>query len=279
MEMAAPELVATDFSDRRDEYVAPNCATRGTARSALFAPPGYSLWQVDGELDVGTELEWGTAHGDEAVYVLEGAVVIDGTRVTAGGAVLIEAGVPAVVRAVELSHVAHFGPTEHEPPGDGPFGAPAVEGRGVHIIPTKSDSMSAPRLTTKALEGSYYGDGACPTCRITLYEADGRKLRNFVAPSHVHSADEILYLLDGEMRFGRLLAKKGMALAVPANRRYAFRAKEGFSFLNYRPDAASVTRAPGSEPVLETVQGMIEHHAAAEAAAAAEALAPGTAVP
>ena len=59
---------------------------------------------------------------------------------------------------------------------------------------------------------------------------------NLVAPIHSHEEDEIIYILEGEMLFGRESYTRGSAIFVAANARYGFRAgPEGVRFLNFRP--------------------------------------------
>lgn len=59
---------------------------------------------------------------------------------------------------------------------------------------------------------------------------------NTVAPIHSHEEDEIIYILDGEMLFGRESFSRGSTIFVAANARYGFRAgPEGVRFLNFRP--------------------------------------------
>src|SRR5262249_31591526 len=110
--MTMATTVAIEPNEDLDaSYQAPYCTTRGGARSTGFHPSEYSVWKVRGELDAGAELEWGTDHGDEALYVLAGELDVDGRRCGEGGAVIVEAGVPAVARATTDTRLLHFGPT------------------------------------------------------------------------------------------------------------------------------------------------------------------------
>jgi quercetin dioxygenase-like cupin family protein len=248
-------LPTSDFAEQQDSYLAPTAAARGGARSAFFQPPDYSLWQLTGELDSGTELVWTNDHGDEAVYVVDGAIEVDGTRVGSGGAVLIEATVPATVRAVAPTRVAHFGPTDHDPPRDGPFGPAAARGRQIHVFPTVE---AAPGIIDTHASGRYFGDGTCSTCRITFFVFDGRGLtEGYTGTAHTHSEDEIIHMLDGELQMGPTTLTPGVSVAIPANRLYSFRTPAGFRFVNYRRDAAYLKRGrPGSTPTIETVEAL-----------------------
>lgn len=59
---------------------------------------------------------------------------------------------------------------------------------------------------------------------------------NLEAPLHSHEEDEIIYILEGEMRLGQRVLDKGSSLFVAANTQYGFKAgPEGVRFLNFRP--------------------------------------------
>ena len=62
----------------------------GVRSSKRISPDDYSLFLVVSELDDGAVVEWDTAHGDEALCVLEGELDVDGHRCPPGGAVVVE---------------------------------------------------------------------------------------------------------------------------------------------------------------------------------------------
>jgi hypothetical protein len=115
-------------------YGAPYCVPSGDVRGVLFHPEGFSLWRVAGELGDGALLEWGTGHGDEALYITAGAVDCEGHRVGEGSTLIVEAGVPTTVRSVGSARIVHFGTIALEAPADGILGPPAEDGRRVHIV-------------------------------------------------------------------------------------------------------------------------------------------------
>jgi quercetin dioxygenase-like cupin family protein len=58
--------------------------------------------------------------------------------------------------------------------------------------------------------------------------------------AHAHVADEVMYVLEGELRFGRKVLPAGSAVSIPGCTVYAFRAgPQGARFLNFRPSADS----------------------------------------
>jgi hypothetical protein len=73
----------------------------------------------------------------------------------------------------------------------------------------------------------------------------------FRADSHVHSQDELIHVLWGELQVGAVSAPAGTTLAIPAGHRYGFRSTGAYGFLNHRRDASTYLGRPGSEAWLE----------------------------
>jgi mannose-6-phosphate isomerase-like protein (cupin superfamily) len=227
-------------------YRAPACEADGPAQSTLFQPEGYSLWEVEAELGTGAELRWSSQHGDEVLFILDGAMEVDGQICEPKAAAIIEAGVAATARAVTPSKVVHFGPTSVNAPSAGLYGPAPTEGRRVHVA--RPDD--ATRVGSDDGPGAvYYADSSCPTCRLAFFEVSGPAPQ--VVGSHTHSEDEIIRVTSGELRLGRTRVGPGMSVAIPGGYRYGFRTPGAFSFLNYRRDVSTYVAAPGSEPMVE----------------------------
>jgi hypothetical protein len=230
-------------------YRAPTCTASGSARSVLFQPEDYSLWEVEAELARDAVLSWSGSHGDEVVFVLDGMLEVAGGRVGKYGAAIIETDVAAEVCAVTDTRLLHFGPTSSEPPTEGPFGAPRADGHGVHVI----DREGADLVGDPDNQGVYYyADATCETCRVMFFEPFAND--RFVAPSHVHSEDEIIHMLSGQINVGRVTLRPGMSIAVPGGTRYGFRALHDYSFVNYRRDITTTVLAPGATPSIDTAE-------------------------
>ncbi|MCH2173001.1 hypothetical protein MK489_19660 [Myxococcota bacterium] len=61
---------------------------------------------------------------------------------------------------------------------------------------------------------------------------------DLVVPSHAHSKDEIIVILDGEIRMGKRVFGPGSSLLVPGETFYGFTVgPRGCRFLNFRPMA------------------------------------------
>jgi hypothetical protein len=246
--MAALAVSKPD-SERERGYVAPSCEATGEVRSSLFHPDGYSLWQVEAELSAGADLHWGAArHGDEAVFVVEGDLVVDGVRCGPETAVIIEADVNASVHAATDVKLLHFGPSSIDAPSGGAMGPPLGDGHSVHVIPIEDARPLDSEVPDLA---RYYADSTCKTCRIAFFKVFSPQAR--VEGSHVHSEDEIIHVLTGEFHVGPTVLTAGMAVAIPGSYRYAYRTPGPFSFLNFRRDASTYVAKPGSTPILETV--------------------------
>ena len=236
-----------------DGYAAPTCRLIGGARSSLVSFDGFPLWAVTAELAPGAELRWGdargdahgAAHGDEGVYVTAGSLLVGDRECPAGGAVIIEGQAAASVAAPEGATVVHFGPHDPSPPADGYFGPAAPPPHGAHVVgPGGVYAAVEPGRDTRM-----FADSTCPTCRITLFFT-GRDER-YVSARHSHSADEILYVLRGEVRFGSRRLAPGDAVCIAGGHKYGFQSgAEGFAFLNYRRDASEQT-TEGDIPRLE----------------------------
>jgi mannose-6-phosphate isomerase-like protein (cupin superfamily) len=250
-ELSKPVDVASSVS-----YGAPHCRASGGARGVCFQPDAFSLWRVTGDLDPDAEIEWGADHGDEAVYVAAGVLECDGATVAAGSTLVIEAGVRRAVRAIGPTSVLHFGPVSTVDRTGGLLGAAERPGRGTHIVSPEE----APSIYFPGGDGTtsiYFCDSTCPTCRITFFLYDGSALRDgYTGVSHLHSEDEIMHVLSGELHVGPLVVAPGMSIAVPGNLRYSFRTPGPFRYLTYRADVSTAVVTPDSAPVLETVSNL-----------------------
>lgn len=238
----------------------------GVRSSVRLSPDGYSIWLHVTDLDDGATITWtgaddgGPAHGDEALYVLDGALAVDGQPCPTDGAVVVEAGAAARATAVGPARVAHFGAADPEPPADGRFGPPssggpgghgAHDGRGVHVVAPSGWARSG----TDEVGALWYADSTCPTCRATLLKVSAEKKRD--GRAHTHSEDEIILLLRGSIRLGAVVLEAGGSLCVPAGVRYAVRSgDDGYAFLNFRRDVSEQVYERGSEPLLETALAM-----------------------
>jgi hypothetical protein len=215
------------------EYPAHGHKVEGGVRDREVSPPDFSLWLVTADLDDGASITWPAEHGDEAVFVVEGAFRIDGRTTPTDGAAVIEANVETTGTAVGPTRIVHVGPADSAQPTDGMNGAPSAEGHGVHVV--------GPGGTWAVLkdghDSHYFADSSCPTCRITLLHV-GREYV-YDSAAHSHTEDELIHVIKGEILLGRQKVGVGDTLAIGGDVRYKFRGgDDGFRFLNYRRDAS-----------------------------------------
>jgi quercetin dioxygenase-like cupin family protein len=258
-----------------DAYAAPACRTSVAVATTMVRSAEVDQWLVTATLPAGTVLEWVDDHGDEALYVLDGLleVAVDGgdgldglleVAVDGGdgagdgrggtcpaqGAVVVEAGVRAAVTARRDSRIVHVGPASAAAPTDGPFGAPAPHGHGVHVVGPEGLGGVRDYGDTHAV---WFTDGSCPTCRIMFFRVWGRAGAG--GPSHSHSQGELIHVVEGDLRIGPVHVPAGSTVAIPGDRRYGFRTTDDWCFLNYRRDMSFMTVDPKQPPVMERPDG------------------------
>ncbi|MEX2626749.1 MAG: hypothetical protein WD225_07675 [Ilumatobacteraceae bacterium] len=224
--------------------------TTGDATFRLLSPAGYSLWMVHIRLADGAGLNWATPRSDDVVYVLDGEVEIDGRTCEAGGAAIVERSATTELRARGPAEIAHFGSDDPAPPIDGPLGAPDGPGTAVHVYGPDGAFISGDREGVHAV---WFADGTCPTCRVQLLEVTSPPTDEPHGKPHTHSADEIIYLLDGTVKLGSFAYGPGSALSIPGDVRYSLVGdRDGHRFINFRRDVSWQVYGRDGEPLLET---------------------------
>ncbi|HKA03495.1 MAG TPA: hypothetical protein VKD67_04170, partial [Acidimicrobiales bacterium] len=127
--MKAFEIVHRRDASRATLAAAPDVEARRAS------PVGYPLWMIDGRLPAGTALRWPHLHGEEAIFVLAGELMLDdGRTVPTGSALILEAEAAPVVVAATESMVLAMGTVGGVRPAGGPVGDAAPGGRRVHLI-------------------------------------------------------------------------------------------------------------------------------------------------
>lgn len=222
----------------------------GTVSAQRLSPDGYSLWMVHASLGEGATIGWSGERSDDVVYVIGGEIEVNGHRCETGSAVVVERDAEARLVARGDSEIVHFGSVEAAPPTDGPLGPPASGATAIHAYGPDGAFVSGERENVHAV---WFADGTCDTCRVQLLEvasppsADGR------GKPHSHTADEIIYLLDGSVRMGSYSFGPGSALSIPGDVRYSLvSGPEGHRFINFRRDVSLQMYGRGGEPLLET---------------------------
>ena len=222
-------------------YLAPSCAAKGSVASALFHPGDYSLWQVSAELGAGRR-SWDGPTATRPSTSSTGR----SKRTAACGAgrvIVVEADASGTVRAVTDTKLLHVGSTV--PPAA--TGAAA----GMHVVDAAGGRHV--RFEGHPIENIYFADSTCPTCQIVLFTVSCDEAHT--AASHLHSEDEIIHVLDGELQVGPQTVKAGMSVAIPAGRRYGFRTPGRLQVHQLPPGRVDLHGAPGTDPVVEIPVG------------------------
>jgi quercetin dioxygenase-like cupin family protein len=228
-------FIVDSNSEAPTEAYLGGCQSTGVRWSKLASPPDYSLRLAISELDNGGELIWDGEHGDESVYVVEGALDVDGHVAPADGAVIVEAGVPVHARAQGTTRIAHFSPVDSEPPTDGLYGPAQPDGHTVHVLGPGAWFASGARENVVA---RWFADATCPTCRTQLLHVS-RQGESGQGPAHSHTQDEIIHVLGGTVLLGNRELTAGMSLCIPADLRYRISGgPDGYAFLNFRRDVS-----------------------------------------
>jgi hypothetical protein len=217
---------------------------------AVKAPTGYSglaeaLAYYDDEnsplhlhlhrIDPGEVLRIGPMATDCVAYVWHGAVTAGGWPMDKGSSLIVEHGetlevqggnAPAELLAFHAAHVP---------------AAPRAGGH-VHLLPTervpRKDDINGGGFP---VGGGMHADSGCSTCEVWLHENHFSGRRPQLTPEeekrgvHSHSEDEIIFVIDGNIRLGNKLYGPGTAVAIAADTLYSFTTgPDGLSFINFR---------------------------------------------
>jgi quercetin dioxygenase-like cupin family protein len=254
--MATFEVIDPAELEESDSYQAPFCSSEGSVRSRVRAPEGFGQFVVYDDLEPCAEVTWAPEHGDEGVYVLEGEVEVDGTSVPRKGAVVLEAGAPARLRATAPSRLLHVGSTEPGPFLDSVIGPPDTANPSVHVFGPEGRGTERYGV----IDLTFFTDSYCDGCRISFFRNLGHEAH--VDASHSHTVHEMITVTEGELQVGPDRVPAVRTLAIPAGRRYGYRTKGPWEFVNFRSDASWYVGKPGTEPIRERV-GVTDDPAAA----------------
>ena len=154
-----PALLSEALSDPFSRTVPPPFARFfGDGCGSGFFPERYSLWRI-----VGVCRRWRRARMGVRPWrrrSLRAGGTVGNRRGHGGGratAVIVEAGVAAMVRAIEDTSLVHVGPSSWRPPPEGPLGPAAEPGRGIHVISAHEAKRLACTLGTRRCSISQTG--------------------------------------------------------------------------------------------------------------------------
>ena len=238
------------------EYPVPVKVT-GVVSSKLLSPADYVLWLCVSELEEGAQMTWSGDHSDQALYVFSGALDVAGHTCPERGAVIIESGVEVTVTATTSSRIGHWGSWDPVVPADR-FRGPIADGEHrIHIVGPEGILASG---DPDDVGVRWFANAACDTCRIALFEVTRNHKR--AGRPHSHSADEIIFLIDGTIELGAYHLQPGTALCIPGGIRYAEGSgPDGAVFINYRRESSDRTdffkdKPPSTAPESQSGAGV-----------------------
>jgi hypothetical protein len=208
-------------------------ACSGTAEVARYVDPErFPLELHRLNLARGGAMQLGPIERERIGYVWHGAVRAGGHALAAGSSFIVERGQALEIEAAgEGCEVLLFA-ASHAPE------APAAGGH-VHLLPCDHVPRAA-ALTETGVRGGMHADSQCPTCTVWLHEngfpgAEPVSAEEMQVGVHSHSEDEIIFIVEGQIRLGRKLFPAGTAIAIPGDTLYSFTAgPDGMAFVNFR---------------------------------------------
>jgi hypothetical protein len=179
-------------------------------------------------------LRIGPKETDCMVYVWKGAVEAGGSKLASGSSMIVERGATLEIRGSDAkSEVLTFSAARP--------GREARAGGHVHLLPTERVPRLASLAGSGGVGGAMHADASCPTCQVWLHENSLAPLKLEMTEEdlergvHSHSEDEVIFVIDGQMRLGGRLYGPGTAIAIAADTLYSFGiGPEGLKFINFR---------------------------------------------
>lgn len=208
----------------------PDLRGDGQAR-AYFCGAGQPLHLHAIDLPTGGFLHIEGGAIDKVIYVWRGQVAADDQPLGPGSSIIFERGGKGQITTIEPATLLAF--------SAGQAAASSHAGGHVHLLPAERAPRSENLGGSVGLGGVMHADADCPTCSVWLHEnrfPGGNATRlDAEAGIHSHSEDEIIFVLDGEIRLGARLYGPGTALAIAADTLYSFTAgPTGLHFANFR---------------------------------------------
>jgi hypothetical protein len=188
----------------------------------------------------GAMMRIGPTSADSITYVWQGDIETGGQSLPAGSSFIVEQSASAEIRnGDQMTILLTFQATR-----------PSVSqpGAHLHLLPRKRVPYSANLGHASRVGGGMHSNAS--ELPIWLHEND---FPAPVAPAatgeenlHCHSEDEVIFVVDGNIRLGNRLYGPGTALAIAADTFYSFEpGPAGLKFINFRAGLPSDIRTPG----------------------------------
>lgn len=233
---------------------------RSVTPPETYQEEGEAIAFVDGEkqplhlylheLGAGQTLRISPGAVDCVAYVWSGEVEAGGHSLPAGSSLIVEHGEAAALAAQGDTRVLTF--TAREAPTE-----PRAGGH-VHILPRDRVPRAKELGGANGVGGAMHADSGCPTCEVWLHENHfpgtlPLSPEDAAKGIHSHSEDEIIFVIDGQIRLGEKLFGAGTALAIAADTLYSFTpGPDGLSFINFRAGTPSDIQFASGPSISET---------------------------
>ncbi|MDG2004271.1 MAG: hypothetical protein P8J20_13155 [Novosphingobium sp.] len=198
----------------------------------------------------GQSLQIGPLPVECVSYVWRGDAEAGGRPLATGSSIIVEQGQTITVKGgADGAQVLAFSSAE-------PLEAQTT-GANVHLLPADQVPRTAD-LGGHGVKGAMHADSDCPTCNVWLHEnrfppsepLDEEQQKRGI---HSHSEDEIIFVIDGEMRLGNRPAGPGTAIAIAAETLYSFSpGPDGLAFINFRAAQPSEIKFANGTSMSET---------------------------
>jgi hypothetical protein len=209
---------------------------------AMFDTPDRPLMVWQHELAPGAALQLDRPIFGHIFYVRAGSIEAEGEELGEDGAVIAEHLCTTALHAgPEGAVLLDF----HAP--DACRDKPSKAGGHVHVVDRlgilRTGNFKDTNLKDEAgYTGILWADSDCPTCDLWLHKSALRGPVPQAGSLHSHSADEIIFILEGEMLMGQRRLSCGTALAIDGDTRYRLGVSEaGLAFLNFRSHGSTVS--------------------------------------
>ncbi len=208
----------------------PGLAARGkVASKGVFATPDRPLWLWMHEMDAGSEIQFQQPPVGHVLYVWKGSISVNQKSLEEQSAVCVEhQGAARILAGNSGATVLHYHSQKpHPTQGSRAGGQVHIVGKdGIHKV---TDDSYYDTTTT------VWMDSACPTCHLWFHQSQYETAYP-QSHSHYHSEDEIIFVVQGGLVFGRRILKPGTALGIDAGTVYGFGVDQGgLAFINFRP--------------------------------------------
>jgi redox-sensitive bicupin YhaK (pirin superfamily) len=239
-------------SDDAAPVVAPPAGAVGQVETrAIFNGDNNPIHLHSHRLAAGAHLKIQNVANDGLIYVWDGSVTVGANRLAQGSSVTLECGASVDVGADQPATVFIFESKRH---------TQTKKGGHIHVlpqdrVPSKHSVSDVEGFKDKKSVGSWlHANSRCPTCDVWLHENEF--LPGEGTAVHSHTADEIIVVKSGSVKFGSRVYERGAAVAIAGDAKYGFTAgPEGLCFLNYRAGPSMYT---DGKLVLDEAQLMTE---------------------